>query len=148
MILFLLWAVEFRGKSDKFANSKIMSYYRLWGVIALTLFTTEIFILLPLGILSLLLRPFTKINLVKTMYFHYGQELFVIILVFYVILVYDILLRIWARFNFKYSLEWFIIKINQMITKQKSTRLNYILLFKKMKWVDLSKSNNSKKTEA
>ena len=131
LMILLLWLVEYRGKAQKFGNNIIVKYFRLWGTIALSVFSLQIWSLVPRAILN----PFFNINLLSEKFpFKYGW--WVLLFAVLTILCYDILFWLWAQINFIFSFEWFIIKLGSLPTKSASRRLNVKEILHEVEWMD------------
>ncbi len=135
VISLLLYKVEYRGDPKKFANRKIVSLMRLWGIIALSIYTLQIFSILPKWFASLLL---IDVNLVTERYpIPYGQETYVFLLCFYILFTYHLVVKLWSKINFKFSFEWLIIRFAALGSKQSvSQRLNVDAIMNKTTWIN------------
>jgi len=133
VICLLLYKVEYRGDSNKFANRKIVRTMRLWGIIALSIFTLQIFSLLPRWLASFLL---IDVNLVTDKLL-YGQETYVLLLCFYILFTYHLIVKFWSKVNFKFSFEWLIIRFSSLGSKHGvSQRLNVDTMMNKTTWIN------------
>ncbi len=131
IMILLLWLVEYRGKAQKFGNNIIVKYFRLWGTIALSVFSLQIWSLVPRAILN----PIFNINLMNEKFpLKYGW--WVILFAVLTILCYDLLFWLWAQINFIFSFEWFIIKLGSLPTKSVSRRLNVKEILHGVEWMD------------
>lgn len=131
VISLLLYKVEYRGKPNKFAKRRVVSLMRLWGIISLTIFSLQIFSLFPRWVLSFLLKD---VNLVNQR-LPFGQEGFVLLICFYILFAYHFLVKLWSKFNFNYSFEWFIIRFSSIGSGQDvSQRLNVDTVMNKTEW--------------
>ncbi|MHA1829638.1 MAG: TM2 domain-containing protein [Candidatus Heimdallarchaeaceae archaeon] len=138
VIFLLLYKVEYRGKPEKFANRKFVRVMRLWGIIALTVYALQIFSLLPRWFLSLLL---SDVNLVREK-LEYGEAGYVLLISLFVVLCYHILIKIWSKINFKFSFEWFIIRLASFGSKQDvSKRLDVDVMMNKTHWISFHRDN-------
>ncbi len=133
VISLLLYKIEYRGDPKKFANRKLVRLMRLWGMIALSIFTLQIFSLLPRWFASLLL---VDVNLV-TDKIPYGQETYVFLLCFYILFAYHLLVKLWSKVNFKFTFEWLIIRFVTLSSKKDvSQRLNVDMVMNKTTWIN------------
>jgi len=135
VISLLLYKVEYRGDPKKFANRKIVRLMRLWGIIALSIYTLQVFSILPKWFASLLL---IDVNLVTERYpIPYGQETYVFLLCFYILFTYHFVVKLWSKINFKFSFEWLIIRFATLGSKQSvSQRLNVDKIMNKTTWIN------------
>ncbi|MHA1116210.1 MAG: heparan-alpha-glucosaminide N-acetyltransferase domain-containing protein [Candidatus Heimdallarchaeaceae archaeon] len=130
VVALLLNYVEFKGNPEKFANRKFVRTMRLWGTVALTVFSLQIFSLLPRWLFSFLVDD----DLVrdKLPYEKAGYALLVALFVTY---CYHLLIVTWSKKNFKYSFEWFIIRLASLGTKEVSNRLDVDTIMNKTYWI-------------
>ena len=112
-VAFLLWIVEFKGhvKSFKYFSR----FWRRWGMMALTIYCLQI-IDFPLKYIVYLVTG-EEAHIRESLSLRWS--LYMIILT---ILWIDFLLRIWARYDFKYSFEWIIIQLTTRSQGIKSSR--------------------------
>jgi uncharacterized membrane protein len=98
----LLWLVEFRGNTDWFKNRT--TFWRRWGMSALTIYCLQ-----TLDIpLRLLLHLITGLDSHVKGGLSFEYTVLLSILTF---LWWDLILRIWAEFDYKFSLEWIMVHI-------------------------------------
>jgi len=135
IMILLLWLVEYGGKAQKFGNNIIVKYFRLWGTIALSVFSLQIWSLVPRAILN----PLFTINLMNERFELLTGGWWVLMLAVLTILCYDILFWLWAQINFIFSFEWFIIKLGSIPTKSVSKRLNVKEILHEVEWMDYLK---------
>ena len=135
VILFILWLVEFKGRGEKFANLRLVRYLRKWAIISLSLFWLELYDILPKWTLNITFGRKYKLNFFDHI-FGYGKLTYAFLVALYSIIWYDLLIRLWARVNFKYSFEWFILKFQKLGAKQYTPRINVDLMLNKVKWID------------
>lgn len=138
-IVLMLNLVEFRGKGTKFANHKIVLYFRRWGIIALTIFALQIWSLVPRA----LLNPFFTINLMSE---RFSKDNFYIVFIFALltILAYDFLIWIWGKVNFAGSFEWAITKFSALKTNHKAIRLNFEEMKYHVDWLNFDYISSKK----
>ncbi|MCG3223482.1 MAG: hypothetical protein H7647_03380 [Candidatus Heimdallarchaeota archaeon] len=132
IMILLLWLVEYRGKAQKFGNNIIVKYFRLWGTIALSVFSLQIWSLVPRAIL----KPLFNINLMNEKFELLTGGWWVLMFAVLTILCYDLLFWLWAQINFIFSFEWFIIKLGSIPTKSVSQRLNVKEILHEVEWMD------------
>ncbi|MHA1202744.1 MAG: hypothetical protein ACTSQ4_09500 [Candidatus Heimdallarchaeaceae archaeon] len=132
LMILLLWLVEYRGKAQKFGNNIIVKYFRLWGTIALSVFSLQIWSLVPRAILN----PLFGINLMNEKFELLTGGWWVLMFAVLTILCYDLLFWLWAQVNFIFSFEWFIIKLGSIPTKSVSKRLNVKEILHEVEWMD------------
>lgn len=145
VIMLLFWAVEYRGNSERFANNPIVKHFRLWGMASLTIYCLQIFEILPRWILTVMLSVFGKpINLLQEAVFGLGKEYLALLVGLFSILYFEALISIWSRFNFKYSFEWFIVKMTTSGSKLSTNRLNVDMIMNKVHWMSFKNPNTSK----
>ena len=113
---FMISKMEYQSKKRRITIAKHTIIFRRLGLMALTLFMLESVIAISI---KKLLNPLwslfdlTILN-VPALLIYIG----IIFLVWYIIL------KIWERFEFKYSFEWFLIQIVGKLRGRKSSRLN------------------------
>ncbi len=137
LVTLFLWLVEFRGKGMKFANNRIIKHFRLWAMVSLTVFAFDLFNFIPRSFLQLTAGRFTSFNFLHDDIFE-GIEGFawVLLVSFVVILFYELLLWLWKKVNFAGSFEWSMIRLQSILTKQKSSKLNVDLMMNKIHWIN------------
>lgn len=134
VVMLFLRMIEFRGRGEKFANRKVVRYIRKWSMITLSIFWLELYDIFPKWTLNLLLGKKTGLNFFNRI-FGYGQLTLAFLVAVYSILWYDVLIRLWAKVNFKYSYEWFLLQFQKLGAKTYTPRLNVDLILNKTKWV-------------
>ena len=132
IMILLLWLVEYRGKSQKFGNNPVVKYFRLWGMFALSIFSLQIYSLVPRAAFNPL---FKSMNLMSDK-FALEQGWWVLLFAVITILFYDLLLWLWSRINFMFSFEWLIIRLAALPTKQVSPRLNVKEMLHEVEWLN------------
>ncbi|MFW9924886.1 MAG: hypothetical protein ACFFDW_16530 [Candidatus Thorarchaeota archaeon] len=143
-LFLLLWLIEYRGNATKFGNNRIIKHIRLWGMLSLTLYVLDIFELLPRWIATL----FHRLIFHSTADFvrhplNYGQEYWALLMALVILVAYGLLVWLWSKLNFVFSLEWFLIRLNSLGTKQKSKRLEVKLMMNEVHWISLKSQQNS-----
>jgi len=140
-LVVILRLVEYRAKAYIFAKRRFVRYCRKWGMIALSIYGLEILDLLPKWTLNLVLGEKTGINfLLGTL--GYGKMTYALLVATYSIIWYDIVIRLWSRVNFKLSFEWVSIRLQGLITKSPSTRLDVDLILNKTKWQEFKEEKS------
>ena len=134
-VLIPLRLVEFRGRAQKAANSKFIRFMRRWAMVALTVYALEIFDIFPEWTLNLFLGKITGLNFFERI-FNFDQLHLALAVAVYSVFWYYLLLLLWGKFNYKGSFEWLLIKIQALVSKQKSLRLNVELMLKKVEWMN------------
>ncbi len=141
LIALLLRLVEFRGKGEEFATSRAGRYFRLWGIIALTVFSLQIFSMLPKWLFSFLVPE----NLLLHKILPKGSEGYVILLTLMIVFVYDLMIRLWSKVNFKFSFEWFILKASSKGSGYPvSQRLNTKRIIDETEWINFVTKEEAK----
>lgn len=113
VMIFVMYWIDLRGDEKKVAWVKRSKSIRRFGSVGLTIFILE-------GSMVQLLRiPFLLIPGFDTAY----------IFIFFVfttvnVIIWAIILKYWEKIDYKYSFEWFMIKLRQKITKKESDRLS------------------------
>lgn len=141
LMTLLLWLVEFRGKSQKFGNNIIVKYFRIWGVLSLSIFVLQIYHLVPYAIFN---PAFPTVNLLGGQ-FGQGGEYWVLLLAFVTVLFFDLIVWVWARFNFVLSFEWIIQRLSSLSTKEKPDKLNFKKILNEVEWIDYKKLSGREK---
>jgi len=134
MVGLFLRLVEFRGKGEKFATSNVGKYFRRWGIIALTIYSLQIFALLPRWLLSFLLP--SDQNLLIYLFPKYSEG-YVLLVAMFMVLSYDLLIKLWAKINFKFTFEWFIVRLASRGSRYPvSQRLNTKRILDETEWIN------------
>lgn len=148
VVFILLRVVEYRGKGESFANRRFVKHFRLWGMASLTIFSLAMFELVPrfaLGSIYNLLYS-SDVNLLGSSIFGYGEEIKALTVAIVVITSFELMVYVWSKFNFKFGYEWFIIRLQSMVTRSQSNRLNVDLLLNKTQWENLKYKAESTET--
>lgn len=141
IIVLLFWLIDWRGKGEKFAQNIIVKYFRVWGMVALSIFALQIWSLVPRAIFNWTI-PSMNLMIDK---FAIGSEWPVILFAIATILFYDLIIWIWAQINFVGSFEWLIIKFSGLATKEPSKRLNFKFVLNKIQWINYKELFDNKK---
>jgi hypothetical protein len=138
VLMLLLRLIEFRGKAAKFAKNSIVKYFRLWSMVSLSIFCLQIYEMFAKWLLTLIVSPFRSLNFLKHGIFSYNSFLWPMLAALFVMLCFDILLRLWARINFIASFEWLVIRFQSIATKEVSPRLDVDLMMNRINWINFS----------
>jgi hypothetical protein len=133
LIILILRLVEYRGRGEKFANRRIVKITRRWGMIALSMYTLEIFDFIPELSLNLIVGNRRGLNFFDRI-FGFETISYALLVGLYCMIWYEILVRLWSRINYIGSMEWLMIKLQIAGSKQSSQRLNTDLMLNKMEW--------------
>jgi hypothetical protein len=132
LIALLLRLVEFRAKGEEFATSRAGRYFRLWGIIALSVFSLQIYSMLPKWLFSFLVPE----NLLIDKLPKYSEG-YVILLSLMIVAAYDLMIRLWSKVNFKFSFEWFILRASSKGSGYPiSQRLNTKRILDETEWIN------------
>ena len=136
IIIMLIYLVECKDKGKDFANKKIVRVIRRWGMVALTIYTLEIFDLVPGTFLNLILGKATQVNFLEKV-FGFDKIYLAMIVGIHSMFWYEALIRLWSKMNFKWSLEWILLKIQFAFSKQKSRRLDVNYVLNNVEWMSM-----------
>ncbi|MBY9001279.1 MAG: hypothetical protein KGD64_10215, partial [Candidatus Heimdallarchaeota archaeon] len=140
VLMIFLGLVEFRGRGEKFANRKVVKFFRLWSMVSLTIFVTDLYFYVPRYFLSLILNNFTAYNIMEDGIFTGVEGLpWVMLVSFVVLLFYEFLIWIWSKVNFIGTAEWLLIQIQSRLTGQKSPRLEVDTMMNRVNWINFPK---------
>jgi len=140
LITLLTYLVEYKDKGKEFANKKIVRLFRRWGMVALTIYTLEIFDLVPSTFLNLILGKATKVNFLENV-FGFEKIYLAMIVGIHSMIWYEVMLRLWSKINFKWSMEWILLKIQYTFSKQKSRRLDVNYVLNNVEWMGLKETS-------
>jgi hypothetical protein len=129
----LLWVVEYRGNSQKFGDHWLVTYFRRWGLIPMTIFALQIWSLAPRILFNFAVPGY---NLVSER-LPYSMELVVLIFAIITVLFYDLLIWLWGKVNYAGSFEWIILRISSRGRRSKMQRLNFDKMLNHVKWSDI-----------
>ncbi len=104
-------------------------------MVALTVYALEIYDIFPEWTLNLLFGKITGLNFFERI-FNFDQLPLALAIAIYSVFWYYLLLLLWGKFNYKGSLEWLLILIQGLVSKQKSQRLNVDLMLKRVEWMN------------
>ena len=147
VVMLFLRLIEFRGKAHKFARNPVVKYFRLWSMVSLSIFCLQVYEMFGRWILTLIVSPFIPIDFAQQGTFGHFDIHWPMLAALFVILCFDILLRLWAKTNFIFSFEWFIIRLQSIATKDISPRLEVDLMMNKVNWINFVE-NDTKESKA
>ena len=152
LLMTLLATVEFRGKGSTFANRRIVKYFRRWSILSLTIYSLHVLELLPRWILSLILQKRPGYNFMEEGIIGRGQEHWMFLAIIFILLFYELVVRLFIHFKMKGSLEWVFVKIQTLFKGIKSSKIASDLLGDEVQWISyriyqIGDSDNSVKKE-
>jgi hypothetical protein len=135
-VLLFLWLVEFRGNPEVFANRRAVRALRLWGMASLTIWSLEIFELLPRSLFGCVYNAISpqKLDVLRHGFLGAGQEPMALLIAIFVMLSFHAMVVIWSKFDFKCMLEWFVIRIASVGSGTISRRLDVDYMMNQMQW--------------
>ena len=138
-ILFL-WLVEFRGKAEQFANNWFVKHCRLWGMVSLSVYCLAIFELWPRWFLGSAINLLfsSELNLLKSSIFGLYEIHKALLIALYILINFELVIYLWSKVNFKFSFEWFVIRLASIETKQISQKLNVELIMRQVRWANFN----------
>jgi hypothetical protein len=138
VMFFFLWLIEYRGKSEQFANKKIVKHLRMWGMVSLSIYCLKIVELFPRWFLGEVYNLWfsSEANLLQASVFGFGEEYKIILIAAYTMVFFELIVHLWSKTNFKYSFEWFVIRFAGASTKSISERLNVQFMMNDIHWVN------------
>lgn len=145
LITLLIYLVEYKNKGKEFANKKIVRLFRRWGMVALTIYTLEIYDLVPGTFLNLMLGKSTQVNFLENV-FGFEKIYLALIVGIHSMIWYEVMLRLWSKINFKWSMEWILLKIQYTFSKQKSRRLDVNYVLNNVEWMSLKERSMKEST--
>jgi uncharacterized membrane protein len=126
--------VEHRGIQDFFANHWMSRAFRRWAMIALSIYAMEILDIIPEMFWNIIVGQYIGSNFLKRI-FGPPQIGYALLVAIFSFIWYNGLIKVWAKFNFLFSFEWFLIKIQGGFVKSTSNRLNEDIILNKTKWI-------------
>ena len=144
LVMSLLAIIEFRGKGKTFANRRIVKYFRRWSILSLTIYSLHILELLPRWILSLILYKIPGYNFMEEGIIGRGQEHWMFLAIIFVLLFYELVVRILIHFKMKGSFEWIFIKIQSLFKGIKSSKITSDLLGDEVEWIGFERIKQAK----
>ncbi|NPD89309.1 MAG: hypothetical protein HGN29_11335 [Asgard group archaeon] len=136
LLMAMLALIESRGKGKAFSNRRIVKYFRRWSILSLTIYSLHVLELLPRWILSLILQKQPGYNFMEEGIIGRGQELWLFLAIIYVLLFYELVVRLFVRFRMKGSFEWLIVKFQNLFKGVKSTKIVSDLLGDEIEWIE------------
>ncbi|MCG3215079.1 MAG: hypothetical protein KAS63_00020 [Candidatus Heimdallarchaeota archaeon] len=143
LLMLLLALVEFRGKGAKYSRNFIVKFFRRWSVLSLTIYALHILELLPRWILTLILQKQTGLNFMQENILKRGQEIWMFLVIVYILLYYNLVVRLLLHFKMKGSLEWMFVKAQDVFSGVKSSKLASALKDDKIIWSDYKTSKET-----
>jgi hypothetical protein len=144
LLMALLALIEYRGKGKIFANRRIVKFFRRWSILSLTIYSLQILELLPRWILSLILQKQSGYDFMEEGIIGRGQELWMFLAITYILLFYELVVRLFIQFKMKGSFEWLLVKLQKLFKGVKSSKIVSDLLGDEIQWINY---NNSKVKE-
>jgi hypothetical protein len=147
VIVLFLWLVEFRGDPEKFANRSFVRHFRLWSMISLSIFCLSIIELLPRFMLSKTANFFfgSNTNFLESSLFGMNQIYIPILVALYIMIFFELLVYFWAKINFKFSFEWFVIRFTGISNNKISKRLDVDYILNYVNWISYNRSKINNK---
>lgn len=137
VIILFLNLVEFKNRGQIFANRAIVRFIRRWSLVSLTIFVLDIYELFAKWFLSAIISIFYPLDLTKHGTFQGISGLLPsMIFSLLVVLMYDLLIRIWALVDFTGSFEWLIVQTQALFTKQRSSKLKMDIFMNHTDWIN------------
>ncbi|MBN1329467.1 MAG: hypothetical protein JXA54_08335 [Candidatus Heimdallarchaeota archaeon] len=137
LVMILLRIAEFRGKGDFYANKFILRYFRRWSSLSLTLYSLQILEILPRAFLKACFydTEVTSINFMQD--YSVDSIWWIVLIIAFILLFYEFVIFFFYKVNFVGSLEWSFVKLQNLVSKEKSTKINQALLKNEINWVSL-----------
>ncbi len=135
LLMTLLALIEYRGKGKTFANRRIVKFFRRWSILSLTIYSLHILELLPRWILSLILQKLPGYNFMEEGIIGRGQELWMFLAIAYILLFYELAIRLFIQFKMKGSFEWLLVKVQALFKGVKSSKIISDLLGDEIQWI-------------
>jgi len=143
LLMTLLALIEYRGKGETFANRRIVKFFRRWSILSLTIYSLHILEILPRWILSLILQKLPGYNFMEEGIIGRGQELWMFLAIAYILLFYELVVRLFIHFKMKGSFEWLLVKLQNLFKGVKSSKIVSDLLGDEIEWI-CYKNNETK----
>ncbi len=135
LLMGLLALIEYRGKGKTFANRRIVKFFRRWSVLSLTIYSLHILELLPRWILSLILQKLPWYNFMEEGIIGRGQELWMFLAIAYILLFYELAVRLFIQFKMRGSFEWLLVKLPNLFKGVKSSKIVSDLFGDEIEWI-------------
>jgi hypothetical protein len=142
LLMAMFAIVEYRGKGEKFANRRIVKYFRRWSILSLTIYSLHILELLPRWFLSLMLRNRSKYNFMEEGIIGRGQEHWMFLAILFVLLFYELIVRLFVLLKMKGSFEWVLVKMQNIFSGISSTKITSDLIGDEIIWIGYNKPCN------
>ncbi|MHA1347376.1 MAG: hypothetical protein ACTSO3_13330 [Candidatus Heimdallarchaeaceae archaeon] len=142
LLMVLLALIEFRGKGKTFANRRIVKFFRRWSILSLTIYSLHILELLPRWVLSLILQKQPGYNFMEEGIIGRGQELWMFLAIAYILLFYELVVRLIIKFKMKGSFEWLLVKLQNLFKEVKSSKIVSDLLGNEIEWINYKNGND------
>jgi len=130
----LIMRYEFPNEGKRKIRAKRSIFLRRFSMITLTIFVFE-------SIIAVLWAKLFTTIFIDPFPYNIGVD---ILFLFCVLCSWYVIARIWEKYDYKYSIEWFLIKINGRITGKTSQKLDV----KTVLYQPLSIKNNMQETKA
>ncbi len=135
LVMAILAIIEFRGKGQTFANRRIVKFFRRWSILSLTIYSLQVLELLPRWILSLILHKIPGYNFMEEGLIGRGQEHWMFLAIAFILLFYELVVRLFISFKMKGSFEWIFIKIQSLFRGIKSSKITSDLFGDEIEWI-------------
>ncbi|MCK4254964.1 MAG: hypothetical protein KAX32_10895, partial [Candidatus Heimdallarchaeota archaeon] len=135
LLMVFLALIEYRGKGKTFANRRIVKFFRRWSILSLTIYSLHILELLPRWILSLILQKQPGYDFMVEGIIGRGQELWMFLAIVYILLFYELAVRLFILFKMKGSFEWLLVKVQALFKGVKSSKIVSDLLGDEIQWI-------------
>ncbi len=144
LVMLLLRLVEFRGKGEFFANKFIFRYFRRWSSLSLTLYSLQILEILPRAFLKACFYDtgVTTMNFMND--YSVGSIWWIVLIIAFILLFYEFVIFFFYKVNFRGSLEWLFVKLQNLVSKEKSVKINQALLENRVDWVSFKEESDQK----
>lgn len=150
--IMVIWAVlyfiEFNKRGEQFANNVIVRFFRLWGIVSLTIYLFQIFVYVPRLLQQVIFGGVFNINFMDDHVIPRGQELLIVLTLVFVLVIFHGIIYLWSKINFIGSLEWSITQLQNITlprTQQKRKKFDVNQLMNNVHWIafPLSKKEDS-----
>ncbi len=147
LLMALLALIEYRGEGKIFANRRIVKFFRRWSILSLTIYSLHILELLPRWILSLILQKQPGYIFMEEGIIGRGQEHWMFLAIIYILLFYELAVRLFIQFKMKGSFEWFLVKVQALFKGVKSSKIISDLLGDEIHWISYKNNKIKAKKE-
>ncbi|MFW9924114.1 MAG: hypothetical protein ACFFDW_12580 [Candidatus Thorarchaeota archaeon] len=137
LVMIMFACIEFRGRGERFANRLVVRYFRRWSSLSLTLYSLQILELLPRWLLKISFynTGVTDINFMNEYVMGRGTEVYLVLVIIFVLLFYEFVIFILYKVKMVGSLEWFFVKAQNLFSKVKSTKIEPAVCGRSINWV-------------